>query len=148
MQSVVITGITTTGGVATEVTITNAPPISRIANVDLIVASHSHISAIVKSTAAAADKTAFVELLDGTGAALGQVSFVAGAGGAASNSNVPTDKAKAARKALTVVTTVPDADGKIQLTAVDKFKLYLTIGMTVDDVLILQAMVVGEVTRP
>jgi len=45
---------------------------------------------------------------------------------------------------LTVVSDTPDENGEIQLTATNKFKIYLTNGLAEDDILILQVEVVGE----
>jgi len=146
MQSIVITGKTTTGGAATEVTIDNAPPISAILAADLIVALHDHVSAVILATETAADSITFVGLADGTGA--DTAANVSHAGGAGANISVPTDATKALRTALTIVTTTPDADGEIQLTDVNKFNLYLTTELTVDDVIILQARITGEIMRP
>lgn len=50
--------------------------------------------------------------------------------------------------ALTVVTDTPDANLEIQLTAVNKFKLYLTTGLIDKDSLILNVAMKGEVVRP
>lgn len=55
------------------------------------------------------------------------------------------------RIALTVVSDTPDADKEIQLTATNKFKLYIAAGtaaLATTDTLILQVRKVGEVTRP
>jgi len=90
MRTLVIMGKTTNDNEATEVTLSNAPPLASIIAGDLFVAA--------------------------------------------------TQK----RTALTVVSTTPDANGEIQLTATNKFKLYLNTGMTADDILVLQVEVVGE----
>jgi len=90
MRTLVIMNKTTTGGEATEITLSNAPPLA---------------------------------------------SIVAG---------VWYDRSAASVEDLTVVSDTPDADGEIQLTATNKFKLYLTNGLASDDILILQVEVVGE----
>jgi len=90
MRSLVIMGKTTHDGQATEVTLSNAPPLASIIAGDLYVA------------------------------------------------------ASASRTALTVVSDTPDSNGEIQLTATNKFKLYLDTGMTANDILVLQVEVVGE----
>ena len=90
MRTLVIMGETTTGGEATEITLSNAPPLA---------------------------------------------SIVAG---------VWYDRSAASVADLTVVSDTPDADKEIQLTATNKFKLYLTNGLASDDILILQVEVVGE----
>ncbi len=51
-------------------------------------------------------------------------------------------------KALTVVTDTPDADGEIQRTAVNKFKLYLTTALKEADLLILNILGLGERVKP
>lgn len=50
--------------------------------------------------------------------------------------------------ALTVVAVPPDADGKIQRTADNKFKLYLTVGATVNDVIALIVEEKGQLVTP
>jgi len=51
------------------------------------------------------------------------------------------------RQALTVVTIAPAADKEIQLSAVDKIKLYLTTALTANDRLTLNARAKGEIVR-
>ena len=90
MRTLVVMGKTTTANEATEITLSNAPPLAAI------IAGHLY------------------------------------------------DASAATGKELTVVSDTPDADGEIQLTATNKFKLYLSTAMADDDILVLQVEVVGE----
>ena len=49
--------------------------------------------------------------------------------------------------ALTVVTATPTADKEIQLTAQNKFKLYMTTGATAAEVLVLECVMKDELVR-
>jgi len=99
MQTVVLTGNTTTGGAATELTIANIPPLAAILSA----------RALITNTDGVATQT---------------------------------------DKALTVVTDTPDADGEIQLTAANKFKLFLTTALKAADVLLLRIAAVGQLVKP
>lgn len=139
-QQIVVTGKTTNDGEATEIEIENAPPIREIIAAEAIIASHTHENTLTTGTGdathaacAATDAAYAAETSLGT--------FLTSA-------SITNAAAKPGRKALTVVTDTPDADGEIQLTDVNKVKLYLTTGLTVDDVLILHAAIIGEYARP
>ena len=97
-QTVVLTGNTTTGGAATELTIANIPPLSAILSA----------RALITNTDGVATQT---------------------------------------DKALTVVADTPDADGEIQLTAINKFKLFLTTALKAADILLLRILPVGDLVK-
>jgi len=99
MQTLTISGNTTTGGAATELTISDIPKIGAILSA----------RALITNTDGVATQT---------------------------------------DKALTVVTDAPDADGEIQLTAVNKFKLFLTTALKAADLLLLRIALAGEQVKP
>ena len=51
-------------------------------------------------------------------------------------------------KGLTVVSDTPDADGEIQLTAVNKFKLFLTTALKEADLVFLRIAENGSLVKP
>ena len=139
-QEIVVIGKTTNNGEATEITIDNVPPMQSLLAAEAIIASHTHENTLSTTTGDATHAAcSATDAAYGAETSLG--TFLTGA-------SLTNAAAKPARKALTVVTDTPDADGEIQLTDVNKVKLYLDTGLTADDILILHAVVVGEYARP
>jgi len=99
MQELTISGETTVGGAATEITLANHPPIAAI----------MAARALITNTDGVATQT---------------------------------------DKGLTVVSDTPDADGEIQLTAVNKFKLFLTTALKEADLVFLRIAENGSLVKP
>ncbi len=99
MQTIVLTGNTTTGGAATELTIANIPSLGAILSA----------RALITNTDGVATQT---------------------------------------DKALTVVSVAPANDGEIQLTAINKLRLFLTTALKAADILLLRILPVGELVKP
>lgn len=99
MQEITISGETTVGGAATEITLANYPPI---------------------------------------GAIMAARALITNSDGVATQTD----------QALSVVTDTPDADGEIQLTAVNKFKLFLTTALKEADLVFLRIAENGSLVKP
>jgi len=160
VQIITVTGKITVGGAATEITLANCLVIKSIISGELIVNSHLHAAtSVVSNLTTPALAHAGAAVADhSTGALLDLVAVhtvtqpnTHAAGGVIAGDTCASHQhaaAKAAEAALTVVTVTPTANKEIQRTDYDKFKPFLTTGLTVDDILVLTIEDKGGVVRP